>query len=328
MGLPFRAAEPHTPRSPPPVLHPRSPPGQGPGGRSLPPTGGSRGRGRHPHRVRLPPFPLECVSVDFRGALAPVPSLFPPLVLRDLFVERLVIDPTETGAGGRARGAAWRRGVQGPTVPGGEKRRQVKQGQSRAAWGVLGALLASGGGRGQWHKEGAPLWGLLGPCTVQPGQLRHGPPIRCASSCFSPNAARSVAGPRGRIASKALYTCHSGYLSKPKCGHDLPLSPSCLLWKARPPAGPGRGDSLLPGASGHSVPSPGRRVTGGPTHPSPESAAPDTDTPALRTQARYPLKLFPHPDGARPHEPHVSFSLQHRPPTPDPELGGCPTCPS
>lgn len=63
-----------------------------------------------------------------------------------------------------------------------------------------------------------------------------------------------------------LYMCHSGYLSKPKHGRVLPLTPLLLSY--------GRLNSLLvrdvgthccQGPSGRSVPSPGKQVSGGPT---------------------------------------------------------------
>lgn len=69
-----------------------------------------------------PPHLLPQVSHVLwpQGAGAPMPLLSPPLVLQDLLVECLMVNPTQVQVCCRAQGITWRSRVQGLGVTGGE----------------------------------------------------------------------------------------------------------------------------------------------------------------------------------------------------------------
>ena len=69
-----------------------------------------------------PPHLLRQVSHVLwpQGARAPMPLRSPPLVLQDLLVECLMVNPTQVQACSRAQGITWRSHVQGLGVTGGE----------------------------------------------------------------------------------------------------------------------------------------------------------------------------------------------------------------
>lgn len=55
-----------------------------------------------------------------QGVRAPMPSVSPPLVLQDLLVECLMVNPTRVPACSRTQGITWRSSIQGLGVTGGE----------------------------------------------------------------------------------------------------------------------------------------------------------------------------------------------------------------